>query len=64
MSKLDELDGHLAHLPRVALALTPTPIEAMPRLSQHVGGAALLAVRCGCWGRCRRRCRCLWRRRR
>ena len=45
MSKLEELDGHLAHLPRVVLAHVPTPIEAMPRLTQAVGGADLLAKR-------------------
>ena len=45
MSKLDELDDHLAHLPRVTLAHVPTPIEAMPRLSQAIGGATLLAKR-------------------
>jgi 1-aminocyclopropane-1-carboxylate deaminase/D-cysteine desulfhydrase-like pyridoxal-dependent ACC family enzyme len=45
MTKQDELDGHLSHLPRVTLAHVPTPIEAMARLSEAVGGATLLAKR-------------------
>jgi 1-aminocyclopropane-1-carboxylate deaminase/D-cysteine desulfhydrase-like pyridoxal-dependent ACC family enzyme len=45
MSKLDELDRHLADLPRVVLAHAPTPIEAMPRLTEALGGPTLLAKR-------------------
>jgi 1-aminocyclopropane-1-carboxylate deaminase/D-cysteine desulfhydrase-like pyridoxal-dependent ACC family enzyme len=45
MNKLDELNGHLAHLPRVVLAHVPTPIETMPRLTEAVGGPDLLAKR-------------------
>lgn len=46
MTKTEELDRHLGHLPRVKLANTPTPIEALTRLSAAVGGGAnLLAKR-------------------
>ncbi len=36
--------------PRVSLAHLPTPIEALPRLSEHVGGANLLVKRDDCTG--------------
>ena len=45
MTKQDELDGHLARLPRVILAHVPTPIEAMARLSEAASGSTLLAKR-------------------
>jgi 1-aminocyclopropane-1-carboxylate deaminase/D-cysteine desulfhydrase-like pyridoxal-dependent ACC family enzyme len=45
MTKQDELDGHLARLPRVILAHVPTPIEAMARLSEVACGSTLLAKR-------------------
>lgn len=36
--------------PRVALAHLPTPIDPLPRLSQHVNGATLLVKRDDCTG--------------
>ena len=42
--------GRLASLPRVALAHTPTPIEALPNLSQSQGGARLFVKRDDCTG--------------
>ncbi len=45
MTRMQELNTRLDKFPRVILAHVPTPIEAMPRLTAHVGGAALLAKR-------------------
>ena len=42
--------GCLDDLPRCRLAHTPTPLEAMPNLSRHVGGAALYIKRDDCTG--------------
>ena len=33
------------HLPRVPLAHTPTPLEPLPRLTQHLGGPAIYVKR-------------------
>lgn len=40
----------LSHFPRVRLAHTPTPLEAMPRLAGALGGPALLIKRDDCTG--------------
>ena len=40
----------LAAFPRVSLAHLPTPLEAMPRLSAHLGGPQLLVKRDDCTG--------------
>lgn len=42
--------GRLASLPRVALAHTPTPIEALPNLSRSQRGAQLFVKRDDCTG--------------
>ena len=42
--------GRLASLPRVALAHTPTPVEALPNLSRSQGGAQLFVKRDDCTG--------------
>ena len=36
--------------PRVSLCHRPTPLEAMPRLSEHLGGPALFVKRDDCTG--------------
>lgn len=40
----------LARFPRVALCHRPTPIESMPRLSEHLGGPSLFVKRDDCTG--------------
>ena len=47
---MDERLGRLMTLPRVALAHTPTPLEAMPNLSAHVAGSELFVKRDDCTG--------------
>ncbi len=47
---MDDPLGRLTTLPRVALAHTPTPLEAMPNLSAHLAGAELLVKRDDCTG--------------
>ena len=42
--------GCLDNLPRCRLAHAPTPLEAMPNLSRHVGGAELFIKRDDCTG--------------
>jgi L-cysteate sulfo-lyase len=41
---------HLARFPRIRLAHLPTPIEAMPNLSKHLGGPRLFIKRDDCTG--------------
>jgi L-cysteate sulfo-lyase len=41
---------HLARFPRIRLGHFPTPIEAMPNLSQHLGGPNLFIKRDDCTG--------------
>ena len=45
-----ELRRRAAHLPRVALAHLPTPLEEMPRLAAHLGGPRLFIKRDDCTG--------------
>ena len=45
-----ELRRRAAHLPRVALAHLPTPLEEMPRLAAHLGGPRLIIKRDDCTG--------------
>ena len=40
-----ELRRRAAHLPRVALAHLPTPLEEMPRLAAHLGGPRIFIKR-------------------
>lgn len=40
----------LSHFPRIRLAHLPTPIEAMPRLSRHLGGPDIFVKRDDCTG--------------
>ena len=44
------LDRALSRLPRLGLAQLPTPFEAMPRLSAHLGGPRLWVKREDCTG--------------
>lgn len=41
---------HLARFPRVRLAHLPTPLELMPRLTEHFGGPTLYVKRDDCTG--------------
>lgn len=41
---------HLARFPRIRLGHLPTPIEAMPSLSKHLGGPSLYIKRDDCTG--------------
>jgi L-cysteate sulfo-lyase len=41
---------HLARFPRVRLGHFPTPLEAMPNLSKHLGGPNLFVKRDDCTG--------------
>jgi L-cysteate sulfo-lyase len=41
---------HLSRFPRVRLAHLPTPLEALPRLSEHLGGPNLYIKRDDCTG--------------
>jgi 1-aminocyclopropane-1-carboxylate deaminase/D-cysteine desulfhydrase-like pyridoxal-dependent ACC family enzyme len=45
IEKERKLEEALANLPRVALGVKPTPLEAMPRLSQKLGGPPLYIKR-------------------
>ena len=40
-----ELRGRIAAVPRVPLAITPTPLEDMPRLTGHLGGPRVMVKR-------------------
>jgi len=40
----------LSRFPRVTLAHLPTPLEALPRLSKHLGGPAIYVKRDDCTG--------------
>ena len=40
----------LARFPRVSLAHLPTPLEFMPRLTEHLGGPNLYVKRDDCTG--------------
>ena len=42
---LGSLQGRIAELPRLNMALTPTPLEEAPRLSQALGGPRILFKR-------------------
>ena len=41
---------HLSRFPRIQLAHLPTPLEALPRLSEHLGGPRLYIKRDDCTG--------------
>ena len=41
---------HLARFPRVSLAHLPTPLERLPRLSEHLGGPEIWVKRDDCTG--------------
>jgi len=41
---------NLSHFPRVRLAHLPTPLEYLPRLSEHLGGPAIYVKRDDCTG--------------
>lgn len=41
---------HLSHFPRIRLAHLPTPLEALPRLSEHLDGPNLYIKRDDCTG--------------
>jgi L-cysteate sulfo-lyase len=41
---------HLSRFPRVRLAHLPTPLEALPRLTEHFGGPKLYIKRDDCTG--------------
>jgi len=41
---------HLSRFPRVRLAHLPTPLEALPRLSEHMDGPNLYIKRDDCTG--------------
>ena len=41
---------HLSRFPRVALSHAPTPLEPLPRLSQHLGGPTIYIKRDDCTG--------------
>ena len=42
--------GRIAEVPRVRLFTGPTPLESMPNLTKHCGGAELLVKRDDCTG--------------
>lgn len=46
----EDLERRLARFERLGLALLPTPLEALPRLSAHLGGPRLWAKREDCTG--------------
>jgi len=41
---------HLARFPRIKLAHLPTPLEYLPRLSEHLGGPSIFVKRDDCTG--------------
>jgi len=41
---------HLARFPRIKLAHLPTPLEYLPRLSEHLGGPKIFVKRDDCTG--------------
>ena len=43
--KAEILEAAIGRLPRIALGVRPTPMEAMPRLSAHLGGPPLYVKR-------------------
>ena len=47
---MDDRLGRMSALPRLKLAHTPTPLEAMPNLSERVAGAELFVKRDDCTG--------------
>jgi len=44
-AKLDDLRARIAKIPRVSLALTPTPLQEAPQLSKRLGGPKIFIKR-------------------